>query len=647
MGAGWIRAKIALGLTSCTTNSDRRRHDSSQCSPENDNERSDTVKDPGFGENPSENATPVTTPRVLSQSASSSPRLHCRTQTSSSPRLQLPKGTCGLCLQATKPGQGLAIFTAECSHSFHFHCLAYHLKRGHHTCPLCNSKLAHVPIPSLDASSPRVKSFTRDNSLTGENHREIRVYDDDEPLHDRKTGRFFPIPEADDEFEVEAARREIRERRAVRLSLLPESNGPKLSEDFGVLIRVRAPKGFATGFRNPKTGFQGGGTGFGGQNGFAGPNFRPPVDVVAVVDAGSSVRADEFQSAKRSARLLASSLGSGDRLALVAFASSSKRLLPLMRMSAHGQRAVSRAMDRLGSGSGDDGSALLEAVKKARKILDDRRERNATAAIIVLTDACHSSRNATPRGSAPLGNVGAPIHIFGFGDVTGNDFSSDGSSCTILQVRDEEDFSRRVARNLTFVALDLRLEIECDGTAAEITSVYSASRSRIHHGKSSAIIKIGDLHTEEEREMLVELRFQAKIPPSLLAVKCSYKDPLTNETTTGEWLEMTSSTRGDAEVERVRGRMRAAWWDGSPRTGGGRGCRIEGSTWRDGSPRMGDPAATASLLDTVMRSQVDSNGEPLTPTSAWRAAERLARVASARKSLRPYGDLHGLENARF
>lgn len=39
--------------------------------------------------------------------------------------------------------------------------------------------------------------------------------------------------------------------------------------------------------------------------------------------------------------------------------------------------------------------------------------------------------------------------------------------------------------------------------------------------------------------------------------------------------------------------------------------------------------------------------EPLTPTSAWRAAERLAKVAIMRKALNRVSDLHGLENARF
>ncbi|KAE8701693.1 hypothetical protein F3Y22_tig00110515pilonHSYRG00147 [Hibiscus syriacus] len=44
---------------------------------------------------------------------------------------------------------------------------------------------------------------------------------------------------------------------------------------------------------------------------------------------------------------------------------------------------------------------------------------------------------------------------------------------------------------------------------------------------------------------------------------------------------------------------------------------------------------------------MDENGEPLTPSSAWRAAEKLAKVAIMRKSLNRASDLHGFENARF
>ncbi|KAM1120112.1 hypothetical protein TB2_044156 [Malus domestica] len=51
--------------------------------------------------------------------------------------------------------------------------------------------------------------------------------------------------------------------------------------------------------------------------------------------------------------------------------------------------------------------------------------------------------------------------------------------------------------------------------------------------------------------------------------------------------------------------------------------------------------------DVVATAVVDENGEPLTPSSAWREAEKLAKVAIMKKSLNRVSDLHGFENARF
>uniref|UniRef100_A0A2P2P712 Uncharacterized protein MANES_12G120700 n=1 Tax=Rhizophora mucronata TaxID=61149 RepID=A0A2P2P712_RHIMU len=45
--------------------------------------------------------------------------------------------------------------------------------------------------------------------------------------------------------------------------------------------------------------------------------------------------------------------------------------------------------------------------------------------------------------------------------------------------------------------------------------------------------------------------------------------------------------------------------------------------------------------------RAEEKPEPLTPTSAWRTAERLAKLAIMRKHMNRVSDLHGFENARF
>ncbi|KAM7252191.1 hypothetical protein ACFE04_024074 [Oxalis oulophora] len=43
-------------------------------------------------------------------------------------------------------GGGHAIFTAECSHSFHFHCIASNVKHDNQICPICRAKWIEIPL---------------------------------------------------------------------------------------------------------------------------------------------------------------------------------------------------------------------------------------------------------------------------------------------------------------------------------------------------------------------------------------------------------------------------------------------------------------------------------------------------------------------
>ncbi|KAL5071569.1 hypothetical protein RYX36_022456 [Vicia faba] len=68
------------------------------------------------------------------------------------------KQTCAICLTKMKQGSGQAIFTAECSHSFHFHCIASNVKHGNQICPVCRAKWKEIPLSgsSLEPIQGRV-----------------------------------------------------------------------------------------------------------------------------------------------------------------------------------------------------------------------------------------------------------------------------------------------------------------------------------------------------------------------------------------------------------------------------------------------------------------------------------------------------------
>ncbi|KAL3833771.1 hypothetical protein ACJIZ3_008507 [Penstemon smallii] len=51
-----------------------------------------------------------------------------------------------VCLGSVRRGQGRAIFTADCSHSFHFNCIVNNVKHGNYLCPICRLKWKEIPF---------------------------------------------------------------------------------------------------------------------------------------------------------------------------------------------------------------------------------------------------------------------------------------------------------------------------------------------------------------------------------------------------------------------------------------------------------------------------------------------------------------------
>ncbi|GFZ14749.1 zinc finger (C3HC4-type RING finger) family protein [Actinidia rufa] len=92
-----------------------------------------------------------------------------------------------------KCGDGHAIFTAECSHSFHFHCIASNVKHGNQICPVCRGKWKEIPLqggPVLPPNHALMTVIRRVPTRSNSNRHaspvfqapEPAVFDDDESL---------------------------------------------------------------------------------------------------------------------------------------------------------------------------------------------------------------------------------------------------------------------------------------------------------------------------------------------------------------------------------------------------------------------------------------------------------------------------------
>jgi Mg-chelatase subunit ChlD/uncharacterized Zn finger protein (UPF0148 family) len=618
-------------------------------------------------------------------------------------------------LNSVKTGQGTAIYTAECSHAFHFPCIASHVrKHGKLVCPVCNANWKDVPLLAIHKNlgsqsqdqNDIIKPNIEDKTIVESSPRvlnpkpeiqqpkpsDLRSYDDDEPLLSPTAGsRIIPIPEADENAE-EDENDDVEEfqgffvnrnpsssdnnnrdsSNVVRVRLLPESaviSVGRSHESYVVALRVKAPPPPA---RNTAA------------SALLDPSHRAPIDLVTVLDVSGSMTGAKLQMLKRAMRLVISSLGSSDRLSIVAFSATTKRLLPLKRMTVQGQRAARRIVDRLICGQG---TSVGDALRKATKVLEDRRERNPVASIMLLSDGqderVHSNNKSNQRqgsshvSSTRFSHIEIPVHAFGFGENGG--YSQEPA---------EDAFAKCVGGLLSVVAQDLRIQIGFPSTV-EVSAIYSCNGRPTVLGSGS--VRVGDLYAEEERELLVEL----KVPTSgigshhVMSVRCLYKDPATQEVVYGKEQALLvprphAVQSSEPKIERLRNLFittraiaesrrliehnndlsnahhllasaRILLMQSSSSSEYVRGLEVELAEihWRRQNQLEQQQQQQIMIQRRrgherdMMAAMVDENGEPLTPSSAWRAAEKLAKVAIMKKSLNRVSDLHGFENARF
>ncbi|CAN8314808.1 unnamed protein product [Cochlearia groenlandica] len=531
---------------------------------------------------------------------------------------------CGICLESVRSGQGTAIFTAECSHAFHFPCVTSRASSA-----TDNNRFASCPVCGSSVFS-EIRNHPKPDFQTGL----LRVYNDDEPLISSpiSPAGFHTILESDENEDGEftgfsvntpsslTAKKLLTDStsRNVEVKLSPESvivAASKGFETYSVVMKVKSPP-FPTA---------------------RGSARRSPVDLVIVFD----VSGRRLESLKRTIRLVISNLKETDRLSIVAFSSSSKRLSPLRRMTANGRRSARRIVDIISvPGGGGDGMSASDALKKAVKVLEDRRHKNPFTTVFVITDR-----------QAQLTDSRIPVIFLGACD----------------HALHEEALASRINGYLSLSVMDLglKLGLVSGSGQGEITSVYSLSGRPVWLG--TGLIRLGDMYAEEERALLVEIKSSSR-PHRIMTVRSRYVDPTTQETIIPEDRAllipspMTVRSTSNPNISRLRNLHVITRAVAEAR-------RLTERNDYCGAQRL-LTSAKALLLQYGLSSSdkclrgidfelADLNGlrerhvakserlEELTPTSAWKAAERLAKVATMRKNMNRVSDLHGFENARF
>ncbi|KAG4910740.1 hypothetical protein JHK87_056856 [Glycine soja] len=594
MGSKWKKAKVALGLNLCmfvprTLDDDSPPHtvvserlsDATLLSPAN------------WSTSSSRPTTPVSSFHGLKLSKSSS---------------KSSKQTCSICLTKMKQGSGHAIFTAECSHSFHFQCIASNVKHGNQICPVCRAKWKEIPLsgPSLDPIQGRVSpspvNWPQNDALMAVVHRvplplphphrdlnrrhvvplyqasEPGIFDDDESLNHQHAFSERSTCNKSTE-DTDAAR-------AMEIKTFPEVSaapGSKTYSNFTVLVHLKATAAAAAAAAKRQNLSR-------NQTNLAQISQTPraPVDLVTVLDVSGSMAGTKLALLKRAMGFVIQNLGSNDRLSVIAFSSTARRLFPLCRMTDSGRQKALQAVNSLVANGGTN---IAEGLRKCAKIMEDRKEKNPVASIILLSDG---QDNYTVNGSGtsqpqpnyqfllPTSISGGdnsgfqiPVHAFGFGadhDASLMHSISETSGGTFSFIETEavlqDAFAQCIGGLLSVVVQELQVGIECTHPNLNLVSLKAGSYpSHLMADGCKGLIDVGDLYADEERDFLVSVNVPATSgnETSLIKVKCVYKDPFTQETTTLESEEVKIERTENVgqvvmslEVDRQRSRLQVA-----------------------------------------------------------------------------------------
>ncbi|KAF5736232.1 putative Zinc finger family protein [Tripterygium wilfordii] len=437
------------------------------------------------------------------------------------------KKTCVICLRTLRSGHGEAIFTAECSHTYHFNCIMENIVHGNLRCPICRAEWKEIPFQATsNVPDLRQNNFGRAR-VSPYNGSPVDVYafgSCHDPLPSNPP-HLEPDIFSDDEAlpTITAAPDSSCNSRSITLKAFPEYEAVSTSDfvsKFAVLVRVTAPP-----LHNDAQCLN-----------------RAPVDLVLVLDLSGSM-SSKLSLLRQAVHFIIQNLGPSDRLSLVTFSSTAKRIVPLRRMYDSGREDAINAVNCLFCCGGTN---IVEGLKKGIRVLEERRERNPVASITLLSDGkdtyslssknqCNSEHN--PDSSNPsqkldyvklllasicCSNAASrdepqqpiiPVHTFGFGsqhDSTTMHAIADASGGTFSFIESidilQDAFARCIGGLLSVVAQDLRITIKSVAPGVNLGSIPSIPVS-------------SDVEGEQRSK-----------PLSLLDLCCSHKSCVSMET---------------------------------------------------------------------------------------------------------------------
>ncbi|KAF3620451.1 hypothetical protein FXO37_33267 [Capsicum annuum] len=395
------------------------------------------------------------------------------------------KNFCPICLDSlsyscdSSPGQ--AIFTAQCSHAFHFACISSNIRHGNVTCPVCRAHWTQLPrtlklhyTPHTNQADP-ILQILDESIATSRVHRRSFLrsarYDDDDPVEPDRTSDIHRL----------------------HLSLSPDPHStsvfdPCLNQKSGfsscpypqhclcsssLESSQTAARHFVETTQSPVVSSS-------SRSAYLCLKLahQPATDLILV----ASPNGPHLRLMKQAMAFVVFSLRPIDRLAIVTYSSAAARIFPLKCMTSYGKRTALQVIDRLFyMGQADP----AEGLKKGVKILRERSHQNTHSFILHLSD------NPTRSFHGFHLELPITIHKFhvGFGFGTSNGFVM-------------HEFERFLAKILCGAVRDIALRI----------------------GEDTRIVRLGELRGGEERRIPLLLEEMDKVRVVYTYIDCMMDD---------------------------------------------------------------------------------------------------------------------------
>ncbi|VFQ82373.1 unnamed protein product [Cuscuta campestris] len=274
------------------------------------------------------------------------------------------KNLCAICLEPLvfSSSNGQAIFTAQCSHAFHFDCISSNVRHGSVSCPICRALWTQIPR-NLRATAHCSRGGDPILQILDESIATFRV--------NRRRSLLLSSPH----YENDDPSTSGLPRLHFSLTTSPRANNR------AACLSVKLAR-----------------------------HRHPATDVVLVASPGGPHYVTLMKEAM--ARVVFA-LGPADRLAIVTHSSAEPRVFPLRRMTPYGKRDTLQLVDRIFYAEEVDPE---EGVTEGAKILRDRtHRRNARTLMLHLSDGDEDDSARRPFGSGAVGPATHNFHVgFGF-----------------------------------------------------------------------------------------------------------------------------------------------------------------------------------------------------------------------------------------